>query len=161
MVLKLYGSAMSTARVMVTILEKELPYEHILIDIAKSDQKSEAYMALQPFGKVPVLKDDGFIIFESRAICRMKNLGPPDMARVAQAEADLNTVLTVYDSTLAKQKFLAGDEVTLADLFHLPNAAALKDGGYKATFEKYPNVDRWFRGLQERGTWIEATKRAG
>lgn len=70
MVLKLYGSAMSTSRVLVTILEKELPYELILIDIAKGDQKTEHYKELQPFGKVPVLDDDGFIIFESRAICK-------------------------------------------------------------------------------------------
>jgi glutathione S-transferase len=70
MVLKLYGSAMSTSRVLVTILEKELPYELIFIDIAKGDQKSESYLKLQPFGKVPVLEDDGFLIFESRAICK-------------------------------------------------------------------------------------------
>lgn len=70
MVLKLYGSAMSTSRVLVTILEKDLPYELILIDIAKGDQKTEDYKKLQPFGKVPVLDDDGFIIFESRAICK-------------------------------------------------------------------------------------------
>lgn len=70
MVLKLYGSAMSTSRVLATILEKELPYEFILIDIAKGDQKSEEYRKLQPFGKVPVLDDDGFLMFESRAICK-------------------------------------------------------------------------------------------
>jgi len=70
MVLKLYGSAMSSARVLVTILEMDLPYEHILVDIAEGDQKSEAYRKLQPFGKVPALEDDGFVIFESRAICK-------------------------------------------------------------------------------------------
>ncbi len=70
MVLKLYGSAMATARVLTTILEKELPYELVLIDISKGDQKGEDYMKLQPFGKVPALDDDGFIIFESRAICK-------------------------------------------------------------------------------------------
>ena len=70
MVLKLYGSAMATSRVLVTILEKELPYEYIPIDIAKGEQKSEAYRALQPLGKVPVLDDDGFLIYESRAICK-------------------------------------------------------------------------------------------
>lgn len=70
MVLKLYGSAMSFSRVLVTILEKDLPYEHVLIDIAKGDQKTEEYKNLQPFGKVPVLDDNGFIIFESRAICK-------------------------------------------------------------------------------------------
>lgn len=70
MVLKLYGSAMSTSRVLTVILEKQLPYELILVDIAKGEQKSEDFMKLQPFGKVPVLDDDGFILFESRAICR-------------------------------------------------------------------------------------------
>ncbi|MCJ1455425.1 Glutathione S-transferase hmp2 [Mycoblastus sanguinarius] len=207
MVLKLYGSAMSFARVLVTILEKDLPYEHILIDIAKGDQKSEAYKKLQPFGKVPALEDDGFLIFESRAICKkytsgtrlmaegddkayglfeqacsveqsyfaaasetigtelvikkMKSLGPPDEARVAQAEADLDEVFAYYDNVLNKQKYLAGDEITLVDLFHLPNGSALKAFGYKRTFEKYPNVDKWFTGLQERETWVKAAALAG
>ena len=70
MVLKLYGSAMSTSRVLVTILEKELPYELNLIDIAKGDQHNEEYKKLQPFEKVPALDDDGFLMFESRAICK-------------------------------------------------------------------------------------------
>ena len=87
----------------------------------------------------------------------MKGLGSPDEARVAQAEVDFDTVFAVYDNILAKQKYLAGDELTLADLFHLPNASALKEFGYKGTFEKYPNVDKWFKGLQERETWIKAT----
>jgi len=91
----------------------------------------------------------------------MKGLGPPDEARVAQAEVDLDTVFAVYDKILAKQKYLAGDELTLADLFHLPNALALKLFGYKGIFEKYPNVDKWFKGLQERETWIEATALVG
>ncbi|KAJ5387433.1 Glutathione-S-transferase [Penicillium cosmopolitanum] len=196
MVLKLYGSAMSTSRVLVTILEKELPYEFILIDIAKGDQKSEEYMKLQPFGKVPVLDDDGkypsgrklipegddkaYGRFEQACsieqsyfaaaaetigtelvIRPKKGLGPPDEARVAQAEKDLNTVLAVYEKILAEQKYLAGDELTLADLFHLPNGAALKSGRWKGAFEKYPNVDKWFRQLQGRETWVKAAAEAG
>ncbi|KAF3490484.1 glutathione S-transferase [Arthroderma uncinatum] len=165
MVLKLYGSAMSTARVLVTILEKELEFEYIPIDMAKGEQTTEAYKQLQPFGKVPVLADDGFRIFESRAICkylaRVKGLGPPDEVRVAQAEAAFDTTFAIYDRILAKQKYLAGDELTLVDLFHLPNASALKAHGYQHVFDKYPNVDKWFTGLQERETWIKATALTG
>lgn len=92
---------------------------------------------------------------------RMKGLGPPDLARVAQAEADLDKVLSIYDKTLATQKYIAGDEITLADLFHLPNGAALRVGKWNELFEKYPNVDRWFKGLQARETWIKAAEVAG
>lgn len=70
MVLKVYGSAMSTARVLTTILEIGLPYELIKIDISKGEQNKGDYKKLHPFGKVPVLDDDGFIMYESRAICR-------------------------------------------------------------------------------------------
>ncbi|KAJ5986620.1 hypothetical protein N7451_010985 [Penicillium sp. IBT 35674x] len=210
MVLKLYGSAMSTSRVLVTILEKELPYELILVDIAKGDQKTEDYKKLQPFGKVPVLDDDGFIMFESRAICKylarkypsgkklvpegdeaygrfeqacsieqsyfavaaetigtelvikpMKGLGPPDKDRVTQAEQELDAVLAVYNNKLATQKYIAGDELTLADLFHLPNGAALMAGKWKGVFEKYPNVKSWFIELQGRETWAKAAAETG
>jgi glutathione S-transferase len=92
---------------------------------------------------------------------RLKGLGPPDQARVAQAESDLERVFAVYDKILAGQKYLAGDELTLADLFHLPNASALKAFRYRELFSKYPNVDKWFAGLEERGTWIKATALAG
>lgn len=91
----------------------------------------------------------------------MKNLGPSDETRVAQAEADLDEVFAYYDKILAKQRYLAEDELTLVDLFHLPNGSALKAFGYKGIFEKYPNVDKWFTGLQKRETWIKAAALAG
>ncbi|KAF4549913.1 Glutathione S-transferase-like protein 5 [Elsinoe fawcettii] len=70
MVLKLYGSALSTARVLVAVIELELPYELVTVDIGKGEQYAEDYKKLQPFSKVPVLDDDGLVMFESRAICR-------------------------------------------------------------------------------------------
>lgn len=91
---------------------------------------------------------------------RMKGLGPPDEARVAQAESHLDTCLALYDGILAKQKYIAGDELTLADLFHLPNGAALMAGKWKEVFAKYPNVNKWFKGLQESETWLKAAAEA-
>lgn len=70
MVLRVYGSAMSTSRVLVTILEKQLPYEHVFVDITTGEHKTDEFKKLQPFGKVPVLVDDEFTVFESRAICK-------------------------------------------------------------------------------------------
>lgn len=86
----------------------------------------------------------------------MKGLGAPDEGRVAQAERDLDAVLAVYEKTLAQNTYLTGEELTLVDLFHLPNGAALKLGKWKEAFAKYPNVDRWFNGLQGRESWVQA-----
>ena len=79
---------------------------------------------------------------------------------MARAEHDLETVLAFYDDILAKQEFLAGDKITLADLFHLPNRAALMAGKWEATFRKYPNVYNWFTGMQRRETWQKAAAEA-
>ena len=72
MVLKLYGFPMSTCtrRVAVVLKEKNVPYELIVVDLSKGAQKAPEYMEKQPFGQVPYIDDDGFILFESRAICR-------------------------------------------------------------------------------------------
>jgi glutathione S-transferase len=83
------------------------------------------------------------------------------MTRVAEAEASFDKVLSVYEEILANQKYLAGDEFTLADLFHLPNGAALKAGKWNEMFLKYPNVDKWFKGLQARDSWKKASSQAG
>lgn len=72
MVLKLYGNPMSTCtkRVAVVLIEKKVPFEVVAIDFSKNEHKSAAFTAKQPFGQVPYIDDDGFILFESRAIAR-------------------------------------------------------------------------------------------
>ncbi|HLY05741.1 MAG TPA: glutathione S-transferase family protein [Rhizomicrobium sp.] len=45
-----------------------IPYEFHLIDLAKGDQKTPTFLALNPNGRMPVLDDDGFVLWESNAI---------------------------------------------------------------------------------------------
>ena len=73
MVLKLYGMPGSTCtrRVATVLKEKNVPYELVLVDLSKGEHKAAAFVAKQPFGQVPYLvDDDGFTLFESRAMCR-------------------------------------------------------------------------------------------
>ncbi|KAG2378864.1 hypothetical protein C9374_008012 [Naegleria lovaniensis] len=72
MVLKLYGIYQSTCvqRVVTTLKEKKLDYELIPVDLSKGEHKQPQFLEKQPFGVIPVLEDDGFLIYESRAICR-------------------------------------------------------------------------------------------
>jgi len=73
--MKLYGNPHSTCtrKVLTTLAEISLPYEFILIDMAKGEHKSPEHLVRQPFGQVPVIDDDGFQLYESRAICRYLN----------------------------------------------------------------------------------------
>src|SRR4051794_2962025 len=69
MSLKFYYSPMSSAtRIHWALEELGVPYEKIKVDLAAGDQKKPEYLALNPNGKVPLVVDDGTVIFESLAI---------------------------------------------------------------------------------------------
>jgi glutathione S-transferase/GST-like protein len=55
-------------KVSVALEEMGLAYEVAALDLQKGEQKTAAYLAINPNGRVPALVDDGFAIFESGAI---------------------------------------------------------------------------------------------
>jgi glutathione S-transferase len=65
-----YRSATCTQRILILLNELELKYEIVNIDLTKKEQKSAAFLEIQPFGKVPAIKYGKHIMFESRAILR-------------------------------------------------------------------------------------------
>jgi glutathione S-transferase len=69
---KVYGHPFSTCtrKVLTTLIENSIPYELEMVDLTKGEHKAAANMARQPFGQVPAIDDDGFKLYESRAICR-------------------------------------------------------------------------------------------
>ncbi len=73
--MKVYGHPMSTCtrKVLMTLAETNTPYEFTLVDFAKGEHKQEPHTARQPFGQVPAIDDDGFAMYESRAISRYIN----------------------------------------------------------------------------------------
>jgi glutathione S-transferase len=70
--IKLYGNPMSTCtrKVLTALAETNTPYELAVVDLGKGEHKQEANLERQPFGQIPAIDDDGFALFESRAICR-------------------------------------------------------------------------------------------
>ncbi|TFK45770.1 glutathione S-transferase [Heliocybe sulcata] len=202
MVLQLVGNPYSTCtrRVAVVCKELNIPYELTVIDLSKGEQKSPEFLAKQPFGQIPYIDDDGFVLFESRAIARYlatkagsalipKDLkaqakfeqaasielsnfdafasaiaaekvfkllrgGKTDDARVQEYAAALDGKLDAYDKILSTQKYLAGDELTLADLFHLSYGAMLAPCGFSFLEDgKRPNVARWWKDISSRPSW--------
>ncbi|MCA1400336.1 glutathione S-transferase [Bradyrhizobium sp. BRP56] len=68
--MKLYHFALSghahRARLFLSLLG--IPHELVDVDLKSAAQKRPEYLALNPFGQVPVLDDDGVIIADSNAI---------------------------------------------------------------------------------------------
>ena len=73
--LKIFGHPASTCtrKVLTTLAETNTPHEFVLVDFAKGEHKQQPHLGRQPFGQVPALDDDGFALFESRAMCRYIN----------------------------------------------------------------------------------------
>ncbi|KAG2109405.1 glutathione S-transferase [Suillus discolor] len=203
---KLYGApAVSTCTRLVALIckEKNIPYEVIQVNMAKGEHKAASFTAIQPFGEVPYIDDDGFILYESRAIARYlikkyPNQGTPlipsdpkaqalfeqaasvevfnftnfvqpivfekvfkprfglqpNEERVGEALKTLQEKLDVYEVILSKQKYLAGDFLTLADLFHLPYGTVFYTNGFAEVFDSRPNLARWWKDISNRPAWL-------
>ena len=52
-------------RVKIVLQEKGLAYDRVTLDLAKKEQKQPEFLKLNPYGKVPVINDDGRVLFES------------------------------------------------------------------------------------------------
>ncbi len=67
--LKFYYSLAPNPRKVALFLEEAgLPYEAIPVDTRKGEQHAPAFLKLNPNAKVPVIDDDGKIVFDSSAI---------------------------------------------------------------------------------------------
>jgi glutathione S-transferase len=68
MKLHVFPPSPNAIKVLATAHYLGLPFERVLVDLFKGGQKSPAFSAMNPNQKMPVLEDDGFILWESNAI---------------------------------------------------------------------------------------------
>ncbi|KAF9058387.1 glutathione S-transferase [Rhodocollybia butyracea] len=202
MTLTLYGAYMcpSTARIQVVLHEKSIPYK--LVNTDEESFRHPIPEASSLFGNcIPFIIDKGFILHESRAICRYLatqyadqgtklipdvysikccalfeqavlcealNFDPyaskagyenvikrskgllPDEAIFEASIAGLSSKLDAYESILGEQRYLAGNALTLADLYHIPWGTLLTRGGSDIMTRKGPNITRWWNEISTR-----------
>uniref|UniRef100_A0A0D9V9X6 glutathione transferase n=1 Tax=Leersia perrieri TaxID=77586 RepID=A0A0D9V9X6_9ORYZ len=202
---KLYGMALSgnVVRVATALNEKGLDFEIVPVDLRTGAHKQPDFLALNPFGQIPVLQDGDEVVYESRAITRYiatkykaegADLLPaaaspaklevwleveshhfyppvsalvfqllikpilgavPDAAAVDEHAAALAKVLDVYEAHLAAagNRYLAGDEFTLADANHMCYLFFLSKTEKAELIASRPHVKAWWDDISARPAW--------
>jgi glutathione S-transferase len=106
--LKLYYHPRSTfsRRVVIALAEKEIPYEETVLDMGTRAHRAADYLAFNPYGRVPAIDDDGFVLYESAAILRYLEETRPErplMPADAKQRALADMHLRLCDGQIARQ----------------------------------------------------------
>jgi glutathione S-transferase len=116
-------------RVLLALEYKRLPYVSHVLQFSKQEHKSPQMLALNPRGRVPVLKDGDYVCFESLAILYyldLKYREPPIFGRSAEEAGTIMRVICEYQAyiephlhAITRAVFngktdLGGDEITAA-----------------------------------------------
>ncbi|NPU10298.1 glutathione S-transferase family protein [Bradyrhizobium sp. 83012] len=191
--------------VLATLEEKGAPYR--LAALAPGDSKSSTHLERHPFGRVPALSHDGFVLYETQAILRyldrvlpeppltpddvrqaarmdqvmnisdwylfhgvcnviifQRIVGPQffgtstDEAAIARAMPQARTVIAELSRLLGEQPFMAGGQLSLADLQAGPQASflSLTPEWAELTFGR-PNLVAWIERLEARPSFTSTT----
>jgi len=88
-------------RVQLALEYKRLKYESHLLQFSMQEHKSPQMLRMNPRGRVPVLRDDGFVVFESLA-CLLyldrKYPEPPIFGRTPEEAATIMRVVCEYQA---------------------------------------------------------------
>lgn len=100
--IRLYQAGMSscTQKVRFVLEQKGLPWQGIAVDLHNAENYSEEFVKINPKAIIPVLDDDGEIIFESNNICLYldeKYPQTPLMPDTAKGRSDVRTLLQLID----------------------------------------------------------------
>ncbi len=194
--LKIYGLDFSpwVNRVRFTANHIGLEFDYINVDLLNNEGQSEEYKKIHPAGKVPAINDDGFVLFESGAICRYLSTKsasplyptdlkakavvdqwtdysvihiamamqkvlfnqviykfmdkPQDKRSLEEGQEFLQRFLPIVDTQLSTMKYLAGKQLSLADMILLAwlDPAEIS----KLNLSPYQHICDWRKNLKQQ-----------
>jgi glutathione S-transferase len=129
-------------RVLLALEFKRLPYVSRLLQFSKQEHKSPHMLALNPRGRVPVLRDGNYVCFESLAILYYLDLKYPQPPIFGHTPEEAGTIMRVIceyqayiephvtriaEAVFSGEADLAGDEITDA-IHHVASEARTLEG---------------------------------
>lgn len=94
-----------TRRVRIAMIEKSIEHELVYLDMAARKHRESGYLAINPYGRVPTLEEDGYVLYESAAILAYLEATHPDPALVpadARGRAQVDMHMRLCDLQMAR-----------------------------------------------------------
>ncbi len=205
--LTIYGADLSSPsnKIRFTANFLGIPYEYKRVSLRDGENRSPEFLKLHPAGKVPVINDDGFVLFESDAIIKYLaqkqnspiypkdfkqralvdqwidfvtiHVGgavakvlfnrvfapmikePVDERSISDGVKFLNRFLPVVENQFGKNRYLSGNELTLADIDLLANLDPVEAGSIDLS--PYKNIGKWRKELQQKEFYTKCHKEYG
>lgn len=176
--LKLYGGAASRASIVQWYLEEiEAEYEFILLNMKEGEHRQPEFLTLNPMGKVPVVVDGDFKIWESGAILLYLAEKYQKIPNSLEKRSIINQWILFANSTLTSglfreenreqemakslsplnqifqsQSFLLGEEFTVADVA-LGSILYYLPLMFKVDLSDYPNIVNYINSITQRSAF--------
>jgi len=167
----------------------------------KKEHKSEPFLKMNPAGTMPTLDDNGYYIWESRAILTYLltkygkdhlNLYPQDVQKRglidnmlyfdasslypsigeyffpqifmgapanSEKEATMRDRLSVLNTILGKQGYVAGNQISIADLSVVGGLSLLEVCEYSVA--SYPHIEQWVDKVKKEIPHYEESTKSG
>ncbi len=95
-----------TRRVRIALIEKGIEHELVMVDMAARKHRESDYLAINPYGRVPTLQEDDFLLWESNAILHYLEAthpAPPLVPADARGRALVDMHTRLCDIQMARQ----------------------------------------------------------
>lgn len=79
-------------RAMLFLEAKKIPYTQTLLQASKGEHKTPGFLAMNPRGQVPVLKDDAVVLYEALAIVTYLEKKHPEPALLGRTPAETGRI---------------------------------------------------------------------
>ena len=139
-------------RVLLALEHKGLPYVGHLLQFSKQEHKSPHMLALNPRGRVPVLKDGDYVCFESLAVLYYldrKYPQPPIFGRTPEEAGTIMRVICEY------QAYIEPHVTAIARaVFFDPDKADLSRDEITAAMHAVASEARTIEGRLSKSDWI-------
>jgi len=146
-----YRNSICTQKVLITLAEKQLPYDTVEINLFKMEQYDPTYLKINPKGVVPSIVHDGKVVIESTLICEYLDEcfpGPP----LVPAEPHLKARMRLWSKAVDETLFEATREFSFSAMFR----DRMKNMTEEQRQSRYRNV-----GDPERGEHIRSCYELG